>query len=1105
MLRKWYKCEFSCVGQTSVSKSVCQRRNGVRVPQITFLLFASLVFSSSVFGQSPNGTISGSVFDPSGEVIAGAEITVENDATRVEYLGKTNNDGIYVVSNLPPGSYRLQVAKIGFKTLIKPDIVLSVQDAVAINFTLPVGAASEIVTVQGGAPLLDTESPAVSTVVDRQFAENLPMNGRSFQTLIQLTPGVVIVPSNQNDSGQFSVNGQRANSNYWMVDGVSANLGVSPFGTPGNGVAGTVGSFSALGGTNSLVSVDALQEFRIQTSSYAPEFGRTPGAQISILTRSGTNQFHGSAFEYLRNDTLDASNWFNNSVSPPLPKAKERQNDFGGTLSGPILKERTFFFFSYEGLRLRLPQTSLTTVPDTNPADPNARQHAVAAVRPYLNAFPLPNGPEVLDVNGNPTGAAQFNKSYSNPATLDAYSLRVDHKLNSKMTLFGRYNYSPSEADERGANGSAALNNTLRSRITVQTVTVGDTWAINPTWANDLRLNYSRTDALSSNFIDNFGGAVPLASLPIPRPFNLSNAAFAYNIFPLTQGFWDIGANSRLLQRQFNLVNSLSAQKASHNLKFGVDYRRLSPLFAPQLYSQDVSFLDVPSANAGNLNGLGSVGTDRNATFLVQNLAIFGQDTWRVANRVTLTYGLRWDVDFAPSSLNGPSLPAVRGFDLRNLANLALGPAGTPPFDTKYGNVAPRVGVAYQVSQRQDWGTVLRGGFGIFYDLADGELGNFLANRAYPFGASNFNLGNTFPLPAAAASPPPITLAGLTSETLSAFDPNLKLPYALEWNAAIEQAFGGQQTLSASYIGSAGRRLIQTAFTISPNANFGSVNLATNAATSGYDALQIQFQRRLSHGLEALASYTWSHSIDTASAGSAFGNGANALVSGLTGNGNRGSSDFDIRHALCAGATYDIPAPRLNTFTKAILSGWSLQTVIQARSAPPVNVYEATFFQLRDFFTQIRPNVVPGVPLYSYGSQYPSGKAINSTANQGGPGCVGPFCPPPTDQNGNPLRQGDLGRNALRGFGATQWDLAVHRDFPIHERLKLQFRAEMFNVLNHPNFGQPQPAIGRGSFGRSTEMLAQYLSGGNLGGGAFDPLYQIGGPRSIQFALKLAF
>src|SRR6266446_5142717 len=283
MKSEWYNHEFSYVGRESLSLSLGHRRYIVRLRQVVFLAVLSLLVIAPIDGQSPNGTISGVVVDHSGAAIVGAEILIANDATGVQYPAKTNGDGFYLVTNLPPGTYRLQVSNSGFKTIIKPDIVIHVQDALAINFTLPIGAASEIVTVTGGTPLVNTENAAVSTVVDRQFAENLPMNGRSFQTLIQLTPGVVVVPSTSDDTGQFSVNGQRPSSNYWMVDGVSANIGTSAF-FQGNGVAGAAGSFNALGGTNSLVSVDAMEEFRIQTSTFAPEFGRTPGAQISIVT-----------------------------------------------------------------------------------------------------------------------------------------------------------------------------------------------------------------------------------------------------------------------------------------------------------------------------------------------------------------------------------------------------------------------------------------------------------------------------------------------------------------------------------------------------------------------------------------------------------------------------------------------------------------------------------------------------------------------------------------------------------------------------------------------------------------------------------------------------
>lgn len=1036
------------------------------------LLLVIALLVTAAFEQSPNGTVSGLVLDPSGRAIASADIQILNDVTGVRYPGVTNGEGIYAITDLPPGPYRVQVSKPGFKTLIKPDIVLSVQGALAINFTLPVGALSETVTVEGGASLVNTESAAVSTVVDRQFAENLPMNGRSFQTLIQLTPGVVPTTSTASDAGQFSVNGQRAVSNYWTVDGVSANIGISTGNFAGNGLAGGLPSFSVQGGTNSLVSVDALQEFRIQTSTYAPEFGRTPGGQVSIVTRSGANQFHGTVFDYFRNDVLDANDWFANFAG--LKKPQERQNDFGGTLGGPILKNRTFFFFSYEGLRLRLPRTALTTVPDIP-----ARQNTPTALQPFVNAFPLPNGPEL----GN--GIAQFNASFSNTSDLDAYSLRIDHTLNGKLRLFGRYNYSPSDLVQRGVFGDA-LSTVFPARMAVETATVAGTWTVSSGLVNDARLNYSRTDGSGHFILDDFGGAVPLVSDPFPPSFNRSNSAFLLQILSLVQPTLSTGKLQRNLQRQVNLVDSLALQKGSHTMKFGGDYRRLSPRFDPIQYSQQATFADVPSFEGEQL-GFSAIRSGLGGTLFFHNLGVYAQDTWHLLPRLTLTYGLRWEVDFAPSS--SATLVAVTGFNTSDLSHLALAPAGTPPFNTTYQNVAPRLGIAYQMHQRQAVLTVLRGGFGVFYDLATSEFANTIGAGSYPFGGFRRQSGGTFPLSSVDAAPP----ANTFSNRLSGFDPHLRLPYTLQWNVALEQSLGRQQSLSASYIGSLGRRLLQSSFLFAPSPNLNSATIVANTATSDYNALQVQFQRRLSRGFQTLASYSWQHSIDSASAGS-LGSVANAFVPG-TGNVNRGPSDFDVRHAFSAGMTYELSTLKRNLLAKVMLSGWALQSVVQIRSATPVDVSDASFFELNNSFADVRPDVISRQSLYLYGPQYPGNKAFNPSA----------FTSPPTDVTGNPLRQGTLGRNALRGFGVTQWDFAVHRDFPIVESLKLQFRGEIFNLLNHPNFGGPSGLFGIGGFGLSTQTLAQSLSGGNVGSGAFSPLYQVGGPRSIQFALKLLF
>jgi hypothetical protein len=344
------------------------------------------------------------------------------------------------------------------------------------------------------------------------------------------------------------------------------------------------------------------------------------------------------------------------------------------------------------------------------------------------------------------------------------------------------------------------------------------------------------------------------------------------------------------------------------------------------------------------------------------------------------------------------------------------------------------------------------------------------------------------------------------SGTFFALDPKLQLPYTLQWSTSVVQSLGKQQAISVSYIGSVGRRLLQSPFVASPNPSFADADLVVNGGTSDYDALQLQFRRRMSRGLEALASYTFAHSIDTASASSP--GGSNGFVPETLANVNRGPSDFDIRNAVSGGLTYDLPAPKARA--ARIFRNWSAQSIVQVRSAPPVDLSYSTLAQLSNgFSTSVRPDVVPGASLYVSGAQCisvfkspcPGGRGVNPAA----------FVLPPIDPTtGYPVRQGDLGRNSLRGFGATQWDFSLHRDFPVRESLKLQFRAEFFNVLNHPNFGQPVGDLGSGQvlnaqFGRSIAMLGTSLDNNNAGGGGLSPLYQIGGPRSIQFALKVSF
>src|SRR5215475_2072050 len=424
---------------------------------ILSLIFLALV-SQQLIAQTGTATLSGTITDQSGALLPDVRVTITNEDTGVSVKKQTNSTGIYNAPELTPGRYRVLIAKEGFIQVDVRDITLNVQDSVNRNFTLRVGGTSETVQVNGNGININTTDATVSTVVDRQFVEEIPLNGRSFQSLILLSPGVVTPNPQGNDPyGRFSVNGQRGDANNFMVDGASANNGVDNRETD-TGSAGMKSNLTLLGTTQSILSVDALQEFRIATSTYSAEFGRQPGAQISFQSRSGTNDYHGSAFDYLRNYAFDANNWFNDDNSPALGKPQERQNDFGGVFGGPLSvpalfsgRDRAFFFFSYEGLRASLPQPAtilyvpsngtLNTGTYANPLLRNLRANAPAALQPVLNGLPLPNcsiaqNPQCVD---HRDGLSPYIYSSTSPSSIDAISMRVDFQLLSWLRAFARY------------------------------------------------------------------------------------------------------------------------------------------------------------------------------------------------------------------------------------------------------------------------------------------------------------------------------------------------------------------------------------------------------------------------------------------------------------------------------------------------------------------------------------------------------------------------------------------------------------------------------------------------------------------------------------------
>jgi hypothetical protein len=1031
------------------------------------------------------------VVDQNGAVIPEVNIAVISIAQGFQRLATTKEEGTFVVPLLPPGNYTVKAEREGFTPAEARDVVLNVNAQVTIRIHMKIGTLSQTVEIVEGGSLID-ESPAVGTTVDRQFVGNLPLNGRSFQSLITLTPGTVLTAASAVEGGQFSVNGQRANANYFIVDGVSANVGTTYQGglAYSQSSSGALPALAATGGTSNLVSIDALQEFKVLTSTYAPEFGRTPGAQVSIVTRSGTNDLHGALFEYFRNDALDANDWFANSRGQK--KAALRQNIFGGVIGGPVLlprfgeggrqpwyqgRNRTFFFFSYEGQKLRLPRFRISDVPSLS-----ARQNPSTSseIRQLLSAFPLPTGPEKAN------RFAEHAAAFSNPSTLDSTSVRLDHAVNNQLNLFARYNFSPSEAGTRGGSGGATLNTISTTLNRTKTLTVGLTQSLTTSVSNEFRANWSEVRSASVLSVDDFGGAVvPPKSFFLPPFVSPVYAGGAFNIAGGNSAQLQFGALADNLQRQLNLVDNLSIVASTHQWKFGIDYRRLSPVHGARNYSLSLNFNGIDGALSRRTSAA-SILTLAGPLFPVfTNFSTYGQDTWKASRRLTLTFGLRWELNPPPMEKDGNHPAVVTG--INNLATMTLAPFGTPLYATTYSNFAPRVGAAYQLSQRPGRETLLRGGFGIFYDLgtdtAAGAFGNvfpFLGRKAL----TGVNLP-FFPLTEAQLAPPVASRTLPTTSTLIIFDPELTLPRTHQWNLAVEQSVGSAQSVSATYVGSAGRRLLRQqnfAGAALSNPNFSNVTLTRNTGSSDYHSLQLQFQRRLARGLQALAFYSWSHSIDDASRDSAF-----IESFPIDPRIDRGPSDFDIRHVFRLGATYDIPAPRSGAFGKAVLRDWSLDAIFVTQSAGAVNI---SYISSTPQFSTIlaRPNLIQGVPLYVIDPKAAGGRRINSAA----------FSIPAT------LGQGTLGRNSLRGFPLTQLDLSLGRQFRFSEQVRLQFRSDFFNLLNHPNFGTVDFILGNNTFGQAISTVANSLGTGGANGG-LNPLYQVGGPRSVQFSLRLQF
>ena len=1029
-----------------------------------------------------SATLTVTVFDPSAAVVPGAKVTLTDLHRGTVIQADTGDSGFAVFEFLQPGDYSLTAEKPGFDKSQVNSLTLEVRDRQTFRVELKVAAAGTSVQVTATAQTLSSEATE-GVSLEHSYIEDLPANGRNAESLIFMAPG--ITPA-VDGSGNFDANGLRSTMNYYTLDGVSLNQAPSGGGAPGSGSGG--GGFgrgfgggfggAGLSGANAstnLISIDAMQEMKVQTSSFAPEFGRSPGAQVVMTSRGGTNALHGSLYDYIRSDKFDANDWFANAGG--YGKGSEHQERPGGTLGGPLVKNKTFFFIAFEKLTLTSPESLVADVPDLA-----SRASARSNLLPYVDAFPIPNGVELVN------GGAQYNSVTSNPSDSSSGSIRVDHILNASTTLFARYSLTSANAEQRGTQFSTPNILTDQSSRS-QLATVGVTHIFGNGSLNDLRLNYSTATSTGSSTMDSYGGAVPLpVSSIFPAGVTTANGSFSLNVL----GFagYSFGGRSDNQQQQANVVDSLSKVYGKHNVKAGVDYRDILQTTYRNPYSANVSFNGVTRANnyallTGDALNIQVTSSVPEVYPTYKNFSAYFQDTFRLTERTTLTYGARWDVNPAPTARQGPQPFSISGDLIAGVTQ------NQPIYGTRWLNVAPRVGIAYLSDDAPGREMTLRAGFGMFYDVGYGGVGQAFFGAPYADVRTESEIG--FPLAPGDLAPPVLPPTRPYGQIFTG-DPGLLSPRIYQWNGTWEKNFGVGQTLSVSIVGSRGGNLLRTSTSASYTAAYDILQEVQNGATSSYNGVQVQFRKRLSKTLQTQLNYTWSHSIDSASSDSGFGGGFASLFGG-----EKGDSDYDIRHNVNFSGSWMLPSPSQGAMY-APFRHWYLDFVAAAHTGLPFDlsaVSESTSVATgcnsstnggtnNGLFANVRPSW-NGEAIWIDNSAVPGGRELNSAA----------FITPCG------YAQGNMGRNELRGLPFAQLDLALRRVIPITERYRFNIALEGFNALNHPNFANPSPLQGANlaspDFGVVTQMYNQTFGGG------VNALYRSGGPRSMELSLRLQF
>ena len=1034
-----------------------------------------LVFIAAAHAQTVAGVVSGVIRDPRGGHAPGVTVTLTSQETGARRTAATDSRGEFTITAVAPGEYRLEAERAG---LVKYAQTLTMEVNAGLHVEIGMAlAGTQSIEVSGIAPLVRTESSAMDGVIDNRQILGLPLDGRNFYELTLLLPGVV--PAAQGSAGSvrgafsISVNGAREDANNFLLDGAYN-------GDP------------KLNGVSVTPPVDAIREFEAATSTYDASFGRNAGGQISVVTRSGGNQLHGTAWEFLRNGALDGNNFF---APSDQPAPRYQRNQFGGTLGGPLVKNRTFFFADYEGMRMAAGQTLITNVPTLAERAGDFSQSGLPVIDPTTGQ-PIPGG-KIPQYYLNPTGAkiaalyplpnrnvpgANYVSSPSLTDNLNHFDVRLDHSFRASDDLFTRYSFVDDNLFDpfAGSSGDASvpgygLNVPSRS----QNASLGETHFFTPALLNELRLAFNRVS--NGDFPQGQGTSINhqlgLPELSAnPRDWGLTLIS--------VNGFSPIGDEPTSPEHgttnTYQVADNATWTRGRHLVKFGFDFRVL----------QQNAYRDIESHGFFNFTGLllgnpleelllgapteTGGATENNPQHLrTRSYDFFVNDTWRIRRDLVLALGLRYEY-------NSPAVDAANRANVYNPATgslVQLGQGGFPRggYNADYDNFAPQIGLAWSPGGQNT--TVFRAAYGIHYDqssLAPGEGLYFSApyynfSLYYPIqGLVNLSLTNPFP------SNFPFPYPG----SAIAFQRDLRTPYIQQWNFGVQRQLGKSRVLEIAYVGSKGTHLIDSRNinqpqpsvnqeNPGPNPYFSEIDIIESQANSIYHSLQARLQQRLWRGLSLLASYTFAKSIDDASGFFNTTGDPNFPQNSYDLGAERGRSDFDIAQRFTLSYAYDLPVFKGHRW----IGGWQSFGVLTFQTGQPFTVAllpdndnSNTGISQLGFGANDRPNVV-GNP-----------KVANSTATEWFSPAA--FTMPRYGSFGN------AGRNILDGPGMQTVNFSVVKNTAVTERLNLQFRTEFFNLLNHTNFNLPDNFVGSPTFG-------QVVSAGD--------------PRRIQFALKLIF